>query len=170
MLLSSSILPLVTYSSNPILYVTSLLYSLLWAVAACFIAWPSLSALRRNMILARRGVLTTGHYGGSRMVAFTTPDGRKIRFCLCEQFSYYIGDELFIIYDPDNPYRAEIASVEAFWKIPLSRLVLFGQVTEVVLVLGGMFIVFAMLLTWLASTAIYFLLFLYIKRSIRLPA
>lgn len=113
---------------------------ILLLVLAGFIAVPAWTRWTRNLALVRRGKKVTGHYQGRFRVAFYLPDGAKVLFSTW-RFSVWrrnLGDELPVLYDPNDPSRAEVMNADALWGQPLGSLTTaLAVVCQAVLLMRG---------------------------------
>ena len=132
------------------------------------IAVPGWSKLRRNLVLARKGSKTMGLYQGNNIMSFSLQADKRITFSTWRWVvsRCHIGDQIPIVYDPANPYGAEVMSKSALWDMPLFNLTLAAAetLTAVLLFLDVNLIIalFLMFIEWpicsfLAKFALYHL-------------
>ena len=141
---------------------------ILLIACAGFIAVPVWSKLRRNLVLARKGSKTMGLYQGNNTMSFSLQAHKRITFSTWRSIGRHcnIGDQVPILYDPANPYRAEVMSEWALWSQPLFNLTLAAAATlTAVLLFLGVNIATAIVLmfvewlvcSFLAKFALYYL-------------
>jgi tetratricopeptide (TPR) repeat protein len=101
----------------------ALFLGILLIIVAIFIVVPAWRKLMQNLMLVRKGIKITGRYHGKKQIIFTLQGNKQVMFSsigLPRRFS--IGDTLPVLYDPTNPYRAEVIKSVTLWHQPLSSL------------------------------------------------
>jgi hypothetical protein len=108
---------------NVVVIIYNLFIALIVVVLASFIAVPALRRLIRNIHLVRKGNVTTGYYSTSNKVVFLVESKEQITFTTWHS-SFGTSKELEVLYNPDQPEKAEVRSTRMLWVKPADTLVL----------------------------------------------